>query len=375
MVDVAPGRVLVVDDNQVNIDLLESVLESRNFEVLVAFNGSAALRVVQEETPEIILLDINMPKMDGFEVCRRLKANPETSDIPVIFISAKDDTEDIVKAFDVGGVDYITKPFKSREVIARVEGQLHAFRQTEQIRRLREREKQQFAMLDQMRQQFIGSATHDLKNPLFNIAGYTSVLETIPAVSEDEEAVMCIGAIKRGVDKMQSLVYDMLDLLELERGIVLNVFDVDFPDFVRESILDFGLNAQEKHIEYRIHVPDEAVPATFDKNRMARVLENLVSNAIKYTPNGGYVEVNAQQFGDMLGVEVIDNGLGIPDDMLGKLFIPFERVRSVEHMAQEGNGLGLSVVKAIVEQHGGRIEVESVLGEGSVFRVYWPRYQ
>ncbi|MDQ7025593.1 MAG: hybrid sensor histidine kinase/response regulator [Anaerolineae bacterium] len=365
--------ILIVDDNEMNRDLLVGVLDRDEYQAVTAMNGQTALDLVQAHDVDLILLDINMPHMDGYEVCQRLKADERTMDIPVIFISALGETDDIVKGFDVGGGDYITKPFKFREVLARVEGQLMLYRQKRQIEAMMKRERHQHKVLDELRKQFIGSATHDLKNPIFVISGYLDMMERQPTITENERMQGYVNAMRRGVDKMNHLVRDMLDLLQLEHGVVLDKVDYVFSAFVRESVQDMVMRAKEKGLDFSVDVPDDKATIAIDPKRMNRVLDNLVSNAIKYTPEDGSIRVIAYLDEDTAALEVVDTGLGIPNESLATLFDPFQRVETVEHMEQEGSGLGLSIVKAIVEQHEGTITVQSEVGQGSTFRVELPR--
>jgi two-component system, sensor histidine kinase and response regulator len=365
------ATVLVVDDSEMNVELLADMMERSNLKALVAMSGAEALQLARVHLPEIILLDITMPEMNGYDVCRQLKLDAVTADIPVIFISALDDLDDIIEGFDAGGVDYITKPFRFREVLARVSNQLVMYRQKRQIEKMRYRERQQFEKMDNLRQQFIGSATHDLKNPLFVISGYTDMLEAVLDVADNEQAQKSIEAIRRGVGKMNTLIADILDLLQLESEVNLEKTEVPFTEFVFETVKDMRLGAEEKGLDYVVYAPDEEVIVVIDPLRIARVLENLVSNAIKYTPEGQVI-IECKVRDTTVVIEVIDTGLGIPGEMLPNLFNPFERVDTEDHMVQAGTGLGLSIVKTLVEQHQGKIEVESVLGEGSTFRVILP---
>jgi two-component system, sensor histidine kinase and response regulator len=365
------ATVLVVDDSEMNVELLADMMERSNLKALVAMSGAEALQLARVHLPEIILLDITMPEMNGYDVCRQLKLDEATADIPVIFISALDDLDNIIEGFDAGGADYITKPFRFREVLARVSNQLIMYRQKRQIEKMRYRERQQFEKMDNLRRQFIGSTTHDLKNPLFVISGYTDMLETVLDVTDNEQAQKSIEAIRRGVGKMNTLIADILDLLQLESEVNLEKTEVPFTEFVFETVKDMRLGAEEKGLDYVVYAPDKEVIVVIDPLRMARVLENLVSNAIKYTPQGQVI-IECKVRDTTVIIEVIDSGLGIPKEMLPNLFNPFERVDTEDHMAQEGTGLGLSIVKTLVEQHQGKIEVESVLGEGSIFRVILP---
>lgn len=364
--------VLVVDDSEMNVDLLENMLEHYNYTTYTTVRGSEAIKIAQTKLPEIILLDINMPGMDGYEVCRQLKADERTADIPVIFISALDDTDNIIEGFDVGGVDYITKPFKYREVIARIQTQVTLLRQKRQIEEMRQRETQHFESMDKLRRQFIGSATHDLKNPLFVISGYADMLEMSPEVKDSDHLVAFVHSIQRGVDKMSDLVHDILDLLQLETGVTLKKSKIDFTTFLEESIKDMRVRAKEKNVSLTLHKPDEIASINIDRQRFSRVIDNLVSNAIKYTESGGKVEVIGKVGHTTVVIEVVDDGLGIPEEMIPHLFQPFQRVNTEEHMSREGTGLGLSIVKTLVEQHSGTVEVKSKLGEGSRFIVTIP---
>lgn len=366
------ATILVVDDNEMNVELLASMLQRSNFRPLLAMSGKEALEIVEKTLPEVILLDINMPEISGYDVCRQLKANEATAEIPVIFISALDELENIIEGFDVGGVDYITKPFRFREVLARVTNHLIAYRHKREIAEMRLRERQQYKKMDDLRKQFIGSATHDLKNPLFIISGYTDMLETIDTVTDNEDARYYIDNIRRGVNKMNTLVADILELLQLETEVNLEKKDVALTDFLVTTAEDMRIRAEAKQHNYTIYPPDEEITVLIDPTRFARVLENLISNAIKYTPENGEIYVQAKVGFKTVEIEVIDTGLGIPEDVLPNLFNPFARVSSDAHMQQEGTGLGLSIVKTLVEQHQGTVEVESELGKGSTFRVILP---
>ena len=364
--------VLVVDDNEMNIELLVNMLERYRYEVHSATRGRLALEIAQEYSLDIILLDINMPGMNGYDVCKALKENSLTADIPVIFISALEETNDIVKGFDVGAVDYITKPFKYREVIARIQTQVTLAQQKREIEALRQHDKQLYQNMDALRLQFIGSATHDLKNPLFMISGYADILESSPAIREDEEVLDFVHSIQRGVTKMSNLVHDILDLLQLETQVTLEKRPIAFMKLIAYIGNDMRLKAQEKNITLNVYPPDEEVTIYIDPQRIMRVFDNLISNAIKYTHNGGQIEVISKVDYSTVVIEVIDNGLGIPKESVATLFQPFKRVNTEEHMQQEGTGLGLSIVKTLLEQHGGTIEVDTQLGEGSCFRVTLP---
>jgi two-component system, sensor histidine kinase and response regulator len=184
------GNILVVDDTPENLELLMSLLGERGYTVRPAVNGELALKSAQSNPPDIILLDIRMPEMDGYEVCRQLKAGTTTRNIPVIFLSALDETLDKIKAFEVGGVDYVTKPFQSEEVIARVETQLELYRQRREIEALREKEKRHSEERNKLKDQFVQMVSHDLKNPLSVIVTYLGLLKRTSAINDQKAMVV-----------------------------------------------------------------------------------------------------------------------------------------------------------------------------------------
>ncbi len=366
------GLILIIDDTPTNARMLTSMLKKNGFTAVAAGSGAEGLAFVAEQLPELIILDIMMPEMDGFEVCRRLKADERTADIPVIFISAMNELDGIVQAFDVGGVDYITKPFQLREVEKRVHSHLTLIRQRREIEALREQERQQFETITQMREKFIYAATHDLKNPLQLITGYTEVMKSDEAIRNDESLMGYLDTMRGGVKKILGLVGDMLDLIQMETSIDPSPEPLAVKPFITNSVDPFALSAKQKQIGLYVDLPDGDVVANIDGKRMTQVMDNLISNAIKYTPEGGEVTVIVETHDDELVIKIQDTGLGIPEAYVPKLFQPFSRVREREHMKQEGSGLGLSIVKTIIEQHRGNIFIESNPGEGTTFVIVLP---
>ncbi len=368
--------ILMVDDNPANVKLLADMMISRGYKVQQASNGPDALKIAQQDPPNLVLLDIFMPDMDGYEVCHHLKVDPRTCDIPVIFISALTDVEDIVKGFDVGGSDYITKPFKFKEVLARIANLLTLVHQRHQIETLREQDRQHFETLDRMKTEFIRMATHDLRNPLNVILGYVRVLERIELSGRDRELLTeARQNIELSVQKMRNLVTDVLDLAQIETGMDFHREMTPLGPFLAASLQGFHTVADEKGVELIFLPPAIGVSLMIDVKRMTRVMENLVSNAIKYTPPGGQVTVSARHNGEQALITVSDTGFGIPENDLPYLFDAFYRIEQGEYQREEGSGLGLSIVKTIVEQHKGTISVMSRVSRGSTFLVALPLEQ
>lgn len=370
----AQACILVVDDNQANLRLLADMLLARQYTVHEATSGAAALELAQTLHPDLILLDISMPIMDGYQVCQALKADPCTCHIPIVFISAMTETDDIVKGFEVGGVDYITKPFKFREVLARVASQLTLIRQRQEIEALRRQDRQTFESLSRMKDEFIRMATHDLRNPLNVILGYTSVLERIN-VAEEHRALMdeTRQAIRSNVEKMRRLVTDMLDLAQMETGEHLKPEPVPLSGLLAKAVGTYHLMAEERQIALTFAPPAQEVVALIDPDAMTRVMDNLLINALNYTPAGGRVIVRVRAQNRRAQIIVADTGIGVPAEDLPRLFDAFYRVNRNNSSEVEGSGLGLSIVKTIVERHRGKVRVRSKVGAGTVFRITLPR--
>lgn len=367
-------RILMVDDTPTNVRLLSDLLISRGYEVREALSGPAALAMVKADPPDMILLDIFMPEMDGYQVCELLKADPKTCDIPVIFISALSDVDNIVKGFEVGGIDYVTKPFKFREVLARVATHLMLVTQRKEIEALRQQDRESFASLNKMKDEFISMATHDLRNPLNVILGYTGVLDRLDVAEHQKELLDDTRqAIRQNVQKMRTLVTDILDMAQVKTTAGLETAPVALGAFIQECLNDFRVIAQQKNITLTFTPPPDDLTITLNRQYMARVIDNLLSNAIKYTPSGGSVAISVQTSAESVTIQISDTGIGISADDLSHLFEAFYRVSHVQHEDIEGSGLGLSIVKTIVEKHNGQITVTSTPGQGSTFCVTLPK--
>lgn len=370
--------ILIVDDSAVNLELLSSLLIKEGYFVRPALNGQIALSAAKSSRPDLILLDIDMPELDGYEVCQKLKADADTEDIPVIFVSALNEILDKTYAFHVGGVDYITKPYQIEELTARIETHLTLARQRAQLeqqydelQRLREKERHRFTEINKMKDHFVYTVSHDLRNPIGVIVGYADLLidsKTL-TTSEDKDLVL---RIKETAERMNTLIVELLDLARIESGMSLSPETVSLAALLAVCVEQHFLNAEQKSIALRFIRPEPDSMVYLDVRRMEQILNNLLSNAIKYTPEGKTVTLSAETRDHQIRIVIEDTGLGIPEDAIPKIFDRFYRVSRPEHMRVQGTGLGLAIVKAIVEQHGGEIEVESVLGEGTRFIVKLP---
>lgn len=372
------SKILIVEDNPTNIKLLSFYFDSFGSDVLVAKCGESALEIAFAEIPDIVLLDIMMPKMNGYEVCEKLKEDDRTRDIPVIFISALKETTDKVKGFESGGVDFISKPFQKREVLARVTAHLMIRRQQIALQNeISERKKAEEKIKKTSEELQISNATkdklfsiiaHDLKSPFTSLLGFSDYLIQDIDDLDQEEIIEVATSINNSARGIYALLENLLHWSRLQTGrIQFDPEPVDLKELVQDSVGLLALNARKKNIELRNEVP-ENTEVFVDKTLADTVFRNLFSNAIKFTTNAGAVTVSTKKLDDdFLEVTVADTGVGIPDDKLQKLFKLDEKVTSPGTAKEKGTGLGLILCKEFVEKNGGTLRVESEIDKGSKF--------
>jgi two-component system sensor histidine kinase/response regulator len=362
------GDVFLVDDNANNLALLSSILKSAGYRVRAVNGSRRALGMIEALPPELILLDVMMPELDGYAVCEQLKQREATRHVPVIFLSALSEGLDKVRAFAVGGVDYVTKPFDAAEVLARVDTQLRLFRLQKDLAE-RNRELEEMA---ELKNRFLGMAVHDLRSPLTVVGGYAEFL-TLTALSAEQRDF--VDRIRSTARYMESLVGDLLDLSAIESGrLQLRLEEVDLHRLVARIVALEGRVAERKEIAVVLEAPPAgALPMVADSAKVSQVLDNLLSNAVKFSPRGSRVTVRLTADDDEVHLSVADEGPGIPAAEQERLFEPFSvtSVRATE--GEKSTGLGLAIAQRIVLGHGGRLWAESVVGRGTVFHVTLPR--
>ncbi|GAB5493979.1 MAG: hybrid sensor histidine kinase/response regulator [Phototrophicaceae bacterium] len=372
------ASILIVDDEPNNLKVLHNLLTQNDYDVRAARDGKTAIEAARATHPDLILLDIKMPNMDGYEACQILKQDEDLADIPVIFISALNNVSDIVKAFQVGGVDYVTKPFQFEEVLARVQNHLTIVYQQRQLRSqhdqieaMRQRDHQRFNKISDVREQFIQAATHDLKNPLAIVMGCADLMSRIDEVRGNPHLNECVDSIQHASKEMMNLVTSMLDLVKMQSTLTLNLQPVDLRDFIGDLVAGARIKAVERNIELKFTTQESPVPVRVDAHLIQRAMDNLISNAIKYSPDNTVIEVMAMQEGNKVVVHISDEGFGIDSEHLKHIFDPFFRAKKYDGEREiEGTGLGLSIVKELIDQHNGQINVASELGAGTTFSIY-----
>jgi signal transduction histidine kinase len=415
------GNILVVDDTPENLRLLSTMLTQRGYAPRCVINGQMALRACNSNPPDLILLDIMMPQMNGYEVCQHLKSEAKTREIPVIFISAKDEVFDKVNAFAVGAVDYISKPFQFEEVLARIESHLtlrklqmqlkeqnvllqeeissrlaveNTLQEKNQIlqqeissRRAVEKALQEQNLLLQQEisnrqraesallksnqelarsnaelEQFAYVASHDLQAPLATIASYAQLLEKRYQDRLDSQANKFIGNIVHGCTRMQVLIDDLLEYSRVGRN--QKPFELVECDRVVEQALA-NLQATIRDTGAVVNYSD--LPAVMGEvSQLVQLFQNLIGNAIKYRQESPpVVTVTACIHDEKWLFSVADNGIGIAMQHQERIFQIFQRLHTQKEYS--GTGIGLAICQKIVERHGGSIWVESEVGKGSIF--------
>jgi len=356
--------ILIVDDVPKNLQVLAGMLVKKNYELAIATNGREALVRLEEISPDLILLDIMMPEMDGFETCRKLKENPSTAEIPVIFLTAKTDPEDILKGFELGGVDYVTKPFNSTELLARV----HTHLELKRAREILIEKNKKLEELNKLKNKFLGIAAHDLRNPLGVIKYYVFCLLSYMNQNLTEKQISCIDKMGKTTEHMLKLLNNLLDISAIESGkLTLEFAPEDYRKFLESSMEDNGIIAEKKKISLHLKFEDNIPTINFDKNKLSQVINNLISNAIKYSHPDTEVTVEVIKEGDYILTKVIDQGQGIPSEELCTLFKEFQKTSVKSTAGEKSTGLGLAITKKIVEGHGGSVGVKSEVGKGSEF--------
>lgn len=374
----AARTILIVDDMPANLGVLTTHLEREGYLAVVAQGGEEGIERAAFVRPDLILLDVMMPGMDGFEACRRLKADPATRDIPVIFMTALSDTGDKLAGFAAGAVDYVTKPLNGAEVLARIDTHLSLYRLRRQLAAQNEQLHREIAAREAMQDALVRSnteleqlayvASHDMQEPLRMVASYLQLVAKRYKGRLDADADEFIGYAVDGAKRMQALINDLLAYSRVgTKARPLEPTDC-------EKVLDTALgNLRIAIAEAGAVVTRAPLPAVSgDASQLVQLFQNLVGNALKFRrENPVRIHIGAEPEGEMLRFSIVDNGIGISAEYFERIFVLFQRLHG--RGDYPGTGIGLAICKKIVERHGGRIEVDSQPGVGSTFTFTLPR--
>jgi signal transduction histidine kinase len=396
LADLQHYNILIVDDNPTNLSVLSKYLERLGFEILAARDGESAIRIATLANPGIILLDVMMPGLNGFDTCRQLKTNPATQAIPIIFMTALSSTKDKIKGFEAGAVDYITKPFESSEVLARVTTHLRLRQLTENLEeevahRTHQLNKayHRLERLDRIKTDFIHITSHELRTPLNIVSGYTQVLHE-DAQNAYPELVPLLEHVLSGTQRMTEILELIFDITQTEtRQLQLHYQPCNLLDIFTDLAKRFKTPLQERNLHLNYTALSHLPPLAADDILLRKMLYHLLVNAIKYTPNGGQITVSGKEThlntAPALEICLRDSGIGIAAEHLDLIFEKFYQTGPVAFHSSGrtsfkggGPGLGLNIVRNIVHAHKGRVWAESdgyseTTYPGSCFYVQLPR--
>ena len=356
--------ILAVDDIATNIMLLKAVLSRAKYKIVTASGGFEALEKVAAVNPDLILLDIMMPDLDGYEVLQRLKADPAHEDIPVIFLTALHNPEDIVKGFKFGASDYISKPFNHEELITRVAH--HIYLAAAQRTILQQRDELQATV--EARDKMYSVIAHDLRSPIGTLKMVFNMLSinlSADQIGEDSFEMISMG--NNITENTFMLLDNLLKWTKSQTGRMNTVFqEVDISEVVLFASKMSDVMAQVKNIEVEYDIP-EPITVSCDVDMVKTIMRNLMSNAIKYSQEGGKIVVSVRETPTHAAISARDNGIGIKEEDIAKLLNPETHYTTYGTKNEEGSGLGLQLVQDLTLRNGGELTIESKEGEGSTF--------
>jgi two-component system sensor histidine kinase/response regulator len=360
--ETASARILVVDDQPANIQIVGAVLGKLGHEIIPASDGATALKRVALRMPDLILLDLLMPGMNGYEVCLQLKLNPEWKEIPVIFLSATDDKDMIVRALDSGGVDYVTKPFNQAELISRVRTQLVLKAARDQLKQLAED-----------KDELLGILAHDLKNYLGGINMSAELISRQIERFKDERLAQLSENMIRSSALAMAFVKEFLANSATDHGFILKSTTVNLADIATAAVRQYREAARQKDIKIQTEFPTEAVIALADFSALDQILGNLISNALKFSSPGKRIFISVRSTDNRAECVVRDEGPGFTAEDKIKMFRRYGRLSARPTGGEPSTGLGLSIVRKLVLGMSGELLCESIPGSGAAFTVRLPR--
>jgi two-component system sensor histidine kinase/response regulator len=360
--------ILVLDDNSDLLTNIELILEMEGYQVLSACSGPEALSLLAQTKPDLIISDIMMPEMDGYEFYRSVRRNPELLTVPFIFLSAKGKREDIRFGKRLGVDDYLTKPLEPDDLLIAVEAKL---------RRLREIKAGSRQEVERLKDITLRVLSHELRTPLATIKAVVELLVENKIHLYDEEEQELLSLASKGGERLETLIMDVLTVVNIEAGEAKNLFEaekqeVDLSLCIEDAVAGCERKATSQGATIRVDVPRELPTVTGHPEQLTDVLSRLLDNALKFSPQTGErVVIRGRSENGWVKISVEDEGVGISMDEIPRIFDLFYQVDRNKH-EQQGIGVGLAIARELVEIHGGSIEVKSEVGKGSTFTVVLP---
>ncbi len=362
-------KILIIDDIAENIKVVANVLKKHNFNISYAQSGKDGIARAKKVYFDLILLDIMMPEMDGFEVCRLLKKDVETKDIPVIFLTAKTDEESLKKGFESGGIDFISKPFKTYELLARVNTHIQLKLVQEQLSNTNE----EIQLANDNKDKLLSIIAHDLRNPFSVLITFSKLMMDSYEEFSKEDMLTYMKSFYETSKQGYSLLDNLLKWSKSQTGkMEITPERFEIYDLVEETVTLLNSQALNKHIKLENKVQAKIL-AFADINMVLTILRNLITNAIKFTNEGGNVQITAEQNKTHCTIKIIDNGVGIDDSDIEKLFRIDIKHSTSGTLGEQGTGLGIILCKEFVEKNNGELHIESKPNVGSTFSFTLPK--
>lgn len=418
------NNILIVEDSAVQAEYLKRILEKNEYNVKRASSAEKAIELLNEFIPDMIISDIIMPGMNGYEFCAVIKSSDNFKNIPTILLTALSDIKDILQGLECGADSFVIKPYNTSFLLQKIkdllsddfknakleninfnlmitgkkytvnssparvvellvstyENMLKRNMELEELNSVMtsakkeiEDKNQELEKLNEQKNYLIGMAAHDLRNPIGAIKAYSEFLTEEVALIIGEEQKEYLSIIKSSADLMIDLVNEMLEFSHLSSGTIkLKLKNIDIKELIRETVMMNAITASNKNIEIITKLPEEEIYAEIDKFKIQQVLNNLITNAIKFSFSDTMIKINLRKYGRLINISVIDQGQGIKETELDKLFLPFQKLSTKSTLGEKSTGLGLAIVKKLVDAHDGKIWAESEKGKGSTFSFNLP---
>jgi two-component system, sensor histidine kinase and response regulator len=368
--------ILIVDDIPKNLQVLSSILNTENYKISFASNGAQAIDVAKSSMPDLILLDIMMPEMDGYEACRILKSENSTKHIPIIFLTGKAETDDVVRGLQLGAIDYVTKPFNSSELLTRVKTHLelkHSRDAIEEYNAELEKTQNELKSVIASKDKFFSIIAHDLRGPFSGFLGLSELLKDRYEDMSGEDVSRISSSMNQAAKNLFSFLENLLEWSRSQMGhMEYKPSKLDLSETVTRTFSIFEATAAEKKVEL-VNLIDKNTFATADNNMLNTIVRNLVSNALKFSNAEGKIELSTELADDnFVQVNVRDYGVGMNHEARSKMFKIEEKYSMPGTANEKGTGLGLILCKDLIEKHNGSISLESKTGEGTCFKFTLP---
>ncbi len=356
-------KILVVDDNPKNIQIVALILREFKYKIIIAVNGQNAIDLVNRTRPDLILLDVMMPGMDGFEACRIIKMDVKNENIPIIFLTALSEKVNIVKGFEMGGVDYIVKPFNKDELLTRIKTHLELKFTRDKLNKTTS----DLIELNRIKDKMFSIIGHDLRSPVGSMKMMIDLILCDPVLVGLKEHKNNFEVLSQTANELYLLLENLLGWAKAQSGNLGFINEnIELEMAVKSVFLLHRSSAQNKKLNFEQNIAEGLMVFT-DLNMLKTVLRNLISNAIKFSFEGGTIKISAENKNDLIKISVSDTGVGIQKENFPKLFDLKQHITSYGTKNEPGSGLGLNLCADFINNNGGRIWVESEVGAGSTF--------